>query len=97
MKNELAALAVCATLIGGTVSAVTYFAKADDLKKVSVRLEQKIIGDRIWSVQERLWQLEDRYQDKDCATWDERDREEYRQLMLESKELKRQTDEEANP
>ena len=52
------------TLVGTVVGVSEYFAKADDLKMVELRLDQKIRQDRCDSIQQRIWQLEDRYQGK---------------------------------
>jgi hypothetical protein len=50
------------TLIGMVFGFNEYFAKAEDLKQVAMRLDQKIRQDRCDWMQQRIWQLEDRYQ-----------------------------------
>jgi hypothetical protein len=37
------------------------WAKAASVEQLSVRLEQKIIQDQMFAIQERIWKLEDRY------------------------------------
>ena len=38
-----------------------YYAKAEAVEKLELRLEQKILSDREDRVQERIWRLEDRF------------------------------------
>lgn len=40
------------------------FAKAEQVQQIGWRLDHKIIKDRIEALQERIWNLEDRYSDK---------------------------------
>ena len=42
---------------GGTIGAPSYFAKAEHLKLVDMRLEQKIQQDRYWWLKDRLEKL----------------------------------------
>jgi hypothetical protein len=60
-----------ATLVGmviaiGTVYVAVddHYAKAEEVREIKTRLEQKIIMDRTDRLQERVWKLEDRYPDK---------------------------------
>jgi hypothetical protein len=92
-QNQIfAAVVVLITVIGGTAGAITYFAKDTDLQQVEFRLEKKIQGDNILRIQERIWQLEDRYQGRDCSEWIESDREEYRNLKSQLEMLKKEMD-----
>lgn len=50
------------TLAAGIISVDCYFAKASELEMVALRLDQKIRQDRCDWMQQRIWQLEDRYQ-----------------------------------
>jgi hypothetical protein len=83
-------LAVAMTvLMGSTVTAVEYFAKDADLVLVAQRLEQKIQSDQMWQVQQRLWQLEDRNQARECDQYrNEADKGECRMLKLRVEILK---------
>ena len=86
-------ISVC-VLFGFAFGAITYFATAEDLDMLAMRLDQKILDDRIFTIQKRIWQLEDRYpQQPDCRTWTgptaPRDREEYRRLLMELNKLKK--------
>jgi hypothetical protein len=70
--------AVIAVISGG----MAYFAKADDLRMVEMRLDQKIVSDQVSQVQARVWQLEDRNQGKPCSDWRSQDeKDEYRKLQ----------------
>lgn len=88
----VAGVAVASIVIGG----LQYFAKASDLKMVQLRLDQKIVSDKMFDLKKRTWALEDRNSQygSDCSRWpDERDRKDYRELkdqleMLKLKEEK---------
>jgi len=61
-------LKVCTTLaaliltISGTIwGATTYFATNEHVSRVEQRLEQKIVQDRISFLQQRIWEIEDRF------------------------------------
>jgi len=60
------------------------FAKSKDVVQLSKRLELKIVQDRADYVQQRLWQIEDRYKD---APMPPTVLEEYRCLKCELKRL----------
>ena len=83
-------LAVAVTvLMGSAVAAVEYFAKDAELALVAGRLDQKIQSDQMWQVQQRLWQLEDRNQARDCNDYrNEPDKCECRMLKLRLEILK---------
>lgn len=64
------------------------WAKAKDLAYVEMRLDQKILSDRLYDLQQRLWMLEDRYgEEKEMP---EEVRTEYRKLKQEYESIKRQ-------
>jgi len=68
------------------VGALTYFATAKDLQLVQLRLEEKILTDRVMDLKKQMWQLEEknRKYGSDFRIWpDERDRKEYRLLQSE--------------
>ena len=65
-------------LIGSIIAVDTRYAKSARLEMVELRLDQKIVVDRIQALQERMWKLEDRY-GKDQA----QQMEEYRRLCAE--------------
>lgn len=92
LNSIFATIIALFTIIGGVFASVTYFARASDLQQVEFRLEKKIQGDNILRIQERIWQLEDRYQGKDCSEWLESDREEYRSLKSQLELLKKEMD-----
>lgn len=89
MKKDIIQLAIgIVAILSILLGAMNYFAKADDLKLVELRLDQKIVSDQIQQTQQRMWMLEDRNQGKACATWPERDKAEYRDLQLRVDDLK---------
>lgn len=73
------------TVIGGYIAVDNHYAKAAEVKKLELRIEQKIIMDRQDRVQERIWKFEDKYPDIEKAPV-ERKRE-YKQLQKENIEL----------
>ena len=89
MKAFIPLIALLVTVIAGTVGAVNYFAKVEDLKLVELRLEQKIQQDQIYFIQQRLWQLYDRYGTDDCNRMPHPACGECRQLKLKLTELTR--------
>jgi hypothetical protein len=63
-----------ASLVGFIITIITayfaidsHYAKAAEVKKLELRLEQKIVADRSEKLQERIWKFEDRYPDKSKA------------------------------
>ena len=74
-------VAVCA-LIGSIIAVDARYATSARLEMVELRLDQKIVQDRVQALQERMWKLEDRYgKDKAQQT------EEYRRLVAEREML----------
>lgn len=74
-------VAVCG-LIGSIIAVDARYATSARLEMVELRLDQKIVQDRVQALQERMWKLEDRY-GKDKAT----QTEEYRRLVAEREML----------
>jgi hypothetical protein len=72
------------TIIGTSFALDKRWALAKDLKKLERRLDYKICIDRHNSVQQRIWSLEDRYQE--INSMPRLTKEEYRRLTLELKE-----------
>lgn len=65
-------------IIGGYIAIEAHYAKAEEVQKLELRLEQKIILDQQDTVQERIWRYEDRYKNIELAPADTK--EEYRLL-----------------
>lgn len=78
-------IGIIVTLSGIYVAVDDRYAKADDLKQISKRLDIKIGEDRSNRIQERIWKLEDRYKTPDKAP--QHDREEWRKLEQEKKSI----------
>ena len=99
MKTAAGVLALLVGITASVVGATQYFAEKaeldeakaslrNDLDLVAMRLEQKIQADRAERIQERIWSLEDRnWPYRNVEEWDKPDRDEYRRLQLELKEL----------
>lgn len=66
LRENLQLIIALAAVFSLAFGAVAYFAKASDLDQVAMRLEQKIKADQIYYLQQRLWQLYDRYKTEDC-------------------------------
>ena len=62
-----------------------HLALAAEVVKVKVRLDYKIIADQLDATQKRLWQIEDRYNNKPM---DNTTNEEYRNLKEQKDNLK---------
>jgi len=90
LKDYFGLIIAFAATIGIVLGAVNYFAKASDVELVQLRLEQKIVSDQQFSVQQQIWNLEDRNRQygTDCSKWpDERDRRQYKELKAQYDQL----------
>lgn len=91
-KEILEVIVAAFVLVGMVVGAVNYLAKASDLQLVEMRLDQKIVTDQIYQLQQRIWQLQDRNYGP-CANWtNQKDKDEYRKLQEEIETLKKRRD-----
>lgn len=80
-KEKLEAIVAGILIFGGIWGGLSYFAKAEDLKLVEVRLDQKIVEDRAGALQSRIWVLEEKNSNKPLGDWSNpSDREEYKKL-----------------
>ena len=90
MKTGSAAVALLATLTGAGYSTFSWhdsrYSKQLDVQLIEMRLEQKILSDRQRQTQQRIWQIEDRY---DGKVQDAPDtvQEEYRDLKQELEDI----------
>jgi hypothetical protein len=88
MKAILEPIIALAAVIGIVLGGMAYFAKADDLRLVEMRLDQKIVTDQVQQMQARIWILEDRNKGKPCVEWPNQDeKNEYRKLHEQLKQL----------
>ena len=76
-------LALVVSIVTSYVAIDTHYAKAEEFKKLELRLDQKIRADRSEKLQERIWKIEDRYPDKSKIPPDINDN-----LRIMNKELK---------
>jgi hypothetical protein len=60
--SPIAALvAILAAVFGGYLFLDTHFAKCAELKAVEKRLDYKIENDKLMGMQQRLWQVQEKY------------------------------------
>ena len=88
--------ALVGALYSGSFWIETRYAKTSEMQAVqsdarftSLRLEEKILTDRVAAIQSRLWSLEDRYQGG-INTAPNPVREEYRQMVIDLADVQRQ-------
>lgn len=87
MKNKIAgivgAIIAVFALMGGLWAMEDRYAKDNELNLLSERLEIKIVEDKIYNLQKRVWSLEDRYGGKGVPDAPLTIRMEYRELLKE--------------
>ncbi len=88
MLNKLLPVIGSLIVLIGTVFGIYFYfearyALAEELKKTQQRLEQKIVGDRANQIQDRIWKLQDRMEERKPTA---SEKEELRVLQYE-KEL----------
>lgn len=88
LKKYLTIAVSILVFVSAIVGANEYLAKASELELISMRLDQKILNDRLYNLQNRVWAIEDRY-GTDVTKMLENIRTEYRRLLREIEELKR--------
>jgi len=84
LSSILGCIIAVATIVGLLWSLDQRWAKSAEVKQLELRLDQKIMSDRVGQIQERMWKLEDRYKSVDKMP--EEVKYEYRALQVE-KEL----------
>lgn len=89
MKAILEPIIALAAVVGIVLGGMAYFAKADDLQLVELRLDQKIVSDQVRQVQQRVWTLEERNKDRPYSEWSNTDeKKEYKALKDDLEMLK---------
>lgn len=95
LGSVIAGTAALAGILFGVSAYEAKFATADDIKRVikSVtlierRLDHKIQEDRLYALQQRMWNLEDRYDGPSVPSAPSEVRESYRELAYEALLLK---------
>jgi hypothetical protein len=63
IQNIITFVGFIITIVTGAFVIDSNYAKAAEVKKLELRLEQKIVSDRSDLLQQRIWRLEDRYKD----------------------------------
>ena len=64
IKLTLGIIISLVTIIGFIFAIDARFAKAEKVVMLELRLDQKIVQDRIQYVQDQIWRIEDRYRGK---------------------------------
>lgn len=75
----LSLLTLCGALATVFLFHETRYAKAEDVTKMSVRLDYKILEDQYFATNQRIWVLDSRYPDK--SKMPESVKEEHRELQ----------------
>ena len=91
MTKHLDLIIKIAVVIGIISGGMAYFAKAEDLQMVKLRLDQKIVSDQLYDTQRQAWDLEERNRGygSDPMAWpDKRDRTRYKVLLDQLDKLK---------
>ncbi len=82
-EKPLQTIISIAVLIGMIISAITYFATAEDVKKVEQRLEQKIQADRFIDTKRMMYEIKKENKDKKIEQWNEKDKKFYNELEIQ--------------
>jgi len=86
MKAILEPIIAVGVVVGLVLGALSFFATAEEVQLVQLRLDQKIVSDQQFTVQQQIWNLEERNQKygADCTRWpEERDRRQYKELKAQ--------------
>ena len=78
-----------AFIVTATLGIEARYASSGFVKQIDERLEQKILSDRRANLQERVWNLDDRF-GPGCLECDLIVKDEYRRLLFEIKEIDEQ-------
>ncbi len=79
-------LSMIGVIFGGYFYIDYRYALAEELEKTKFRLEQKILMDRVNWIQERLWKMEDRHEERKPT---DLEKEEIRKLKLEKDQIEK--------
>jgi len=85
-KKSILEIVIALIVVAGAMwGAIEYFASAENLELVDMRLEQKIVGDSIYNLYEQKTQLEVKYGNDVCSTWrgEQADADRKRYLRIE--------------
>jgi hypothetical protein len=81
-----AVLSMVGIIFGGYFYIDYRYALAEELEKTKSRLEQKISQDRVNWIQERLWKMDDRHQERKPT---DLEKEEIRKLKQEKEQIEK--------
>jgi predicted phage-related endonuclease len=84
MKTIIAILTILAFAFGAYFYLDDRYARCEDVKKVEKRLDYKIVSDQLQAIQQRIWQIQDRFQNKKM---DATIKEEVRELEVKKEQL----------
>lgn len=91
VKSILAVVIILISIASSYYAIDTHLAKASDVEKIEVKLDLYILSQRAEQLQQRLWQIEDRYK---CTVGEmpPEAREAYRRTKLEREDVLRKID-----
>jgi hypothetical protein len=93
-KDLIATITGVLILFGILFGSYQYFEKryalAEEVKKIEKRIDYKILSDQLQMIQERIWKIQDRAQQK--KTVDETTKEELRSLEIKKQETQKKLD-----
>ena len=61
LKEHAQTIIALVAVVSIVLGAMAYFAKAEDVRLVSMRLDQKILNDRAQQIQEQIWTIKREY------------------------------------
>lgn len=86
LKNILYIIGALIAIAGSVYGATEFFAKKTELKLVASRLDQKIANDDAKSLQNRIWQYDDRF-GEGCSRCNPEQKARYRQWLKDLEKL----------
>jgi hypothetical protein len=90
VKKASAVIALIMAMAAMLVGLDNQYARAAAVKRLELRLDQKMLADRQDKIQERIWKLEDRYPSQEVAR--PQDKEQWRKLEKEFADNEKELD-----
>lgn len=83
--TKAASVVTALGVVGAGYAYLETFAKKETVVAIDQRLQQKIVGDRLYQLQQQLWSLQDRY-GPNCVKGDKSIRETCRNVLQQLQE-----------
>ena len=90
-SDNLKTIYTLAALVAVCLMGIKYFASAERVDNLELRVDAGFLEDRADTMQKRIWALEDRH-GAGCVNADQSTKEEYRKLIEDLKKLRKQID-----